>query len=559
MTSIPPRKVSRRPRPFSPLTLRILALNIVALAFLVGGVLYLDQFRTGLIDTRLSGLRVQAEVIAAAIGEAATLGPEATTIEQGNARQILARLVVPTRVRARIFDADGVLVIDSRALFSGRKIMEATLPSPSLWTDFVSRLGLIYEGLIRFLARDAPLPGYVEQPEQRAQDYHEAVIALGGSTATAVRSMENGSLMLSAAVPIQRFKRVLGTLLATVETSEIEEMVRQERLAILEIFAVALIVTALLSLILARTIARPVHRLADAADKVRRRHGRDVEIPDFSGRRDEIGDLSRSLRDMTEALYGRMDAIEAFAADVAHEIKNPLTSLRSAVETFARSRDKQHQAQLLSIIKDDVGRIDRLISDISNASRIDAELSRADMEAVDVAMLLKTLVGAYPATSRRHAPSIELDIPDGEALVVQGIESKLGQVIRNLLDNAVSFSPITGDGAPARINVTAKRDGGKVVIAIDDEGPGIPDAMLRDIFNRFYTERPDGEAFGAHSGLGLSISKQIVEAHGGSIEAQNRYHEGTDGSFPATGPVTGKGGGAARTKTGARFIVRLPA
>ena len=546
-----------RRRPFSALTGRIVALNIVALAFLVGGVLYLDQFRTGLVDTRLSALLTQAEVIAGAIGEAATGGPEATTIDGARARQILGRLVVPTHIRARLFDSSGALLVDSRDLFARSEVFETRLPPPGLWNKIITKSEQAYESVIMFLARGIPLQSYAEKVEQRALDYEEALAALAGSTATAVRTGEGGSLVLSAAVPVQRFKRVLGVLLASVETSEIEEMVRQERLAILEIFFIALAVTVLLSYALALTIARPVHRLAEVADKVSRGHGRNIQIPDFSKRRDEIGDLSRALRDMTEALYRRIDGIEAFAADVTHEIKNPLTSLRSAVETLERTGEAKQQAKLFQIVKDDVRRIDRLISDISDASRLDAELSRADMGTVDIGAMLQTLVEVYSSTAQPEGPRISLDIPANDALIVRGLENGLGQVVRNILDNAVSFSRGGANKPVGDIAIAATRGDGEIVITIDDEGPGIPETMLDDIFDRFYTERPEDEVFGIHSGLGLSISKQIIEAHDGSIEAQNRLCEAPPDGAPRDEDDGGEG---EQTKVlGARFIIRLPA
>lgn len=558
MTSKPPGKRSKpRRRPFSALTGRIVALNIVALAFLVGGVLYLDQFRTGLVDTRLSALLTQAEVIAGAVGEAATGGPEATTIDGARARQILRRLVVPTHIRARLFDSSGALLVDSRDLFARSEVFETRLPPPGLWNKIIAESVQAYESVIMFLARGMPLQTYTEKVGQRALDYEEAVAALAGTTATAVRTGDGGSLVLSAAVPVQRFKRVLGVLLASVETSEIEEMVRQERLAILEIFFIALAVTVLLSYALALTIARPVHRLAEVADKVSRGYGRNIQIPDFSKRRDEIGDLSRALRDMTEALYRRIDGIEAFAADVAHEIKNPLTSLRSAVETLERTGDAEKQAKLFQIVKDDVRRIDRLISDISNASRLDAELSRADMGAVDIGAMLKTLVEVYSSTARPEGPRISLDIPADDALVVRGLENGLGQVVRNILDNAVSFSRGRANRPVGKIAIAATRGDDEIVITIDDDGPGIPEAMLDDIFDRFYTERPEDEVFGTHSGLGLSISKQIIEAHDGSIEAQNRLCEPPADGAPSDQDDGGEGEQA--KVLGARFIIRLPA
>jgi two-component system sensor histidine kinase ChvG len=320
------------------------------------------------------------------------------------------------------------------------------------------------------------------------------------------------------------------------------------RLDILRVFLIALAVTVLLSVYLAGTIARPIRILAAAADRVRRGSGRQMAIPDFTRRRDEIGDLSGSLRDMTGALWQRMDAIERFAADVAHEIKNPLSSLRSAVETAARIDDPAKQRRLLAIVLEDVQRLDRLISDISDASRLDSEMSRIEPKPVSMARMLRILVEVHEATAsgddededggRGGAPLLSLGLPtDGDELTVSGVEDRLVQVLRNLIANAVSFSPPGGV-----IRLAARRDAAAaaVVATIEDEGPGIPDGKLEAIFDRFYTERPSSEKFGTHSGLGLSISKQIVEAHRGTIRAENRRD--ADGSV-----------------IGARFVVRLPA
>jgi two-component system sensor histidine kinase ChvG len=300
---------------------------------------------------------------------------------------------------------------------------------------------------------------------------------------------------------------------------------------ILKVFLVALAVTVLLSLYLAGTITRPIRRLARAAEAVRTRHGRQKALPDFSRRRDEIGDLSEALREMTAALWARMDAIERFAADVSHEIKNPLTSLRSAVETVARVNDPEQQRRLMSILLEDVQRLDRLITDISDASRLDAELSRAQSDTVDIRRMLEMLAELYRSTGGEDGPRIDLDIRTPEALTVQGLESRIVQVFRNLITNAVSFSPKGG-----RITLAAGRIEGWVEVTVEDEGPGIPPGKLDAIFDRFYSERPAGEKFGTHSGLGLSISKQIIDAHHGVIFARNR--EG---------------------RSGARFTVRLPA
>jgi two-component system, OmpR family, sensor histidine kinase ChvG len=280
-----------------------------------------------------------------------------------------------------------------------------------------------------------------------------------------------------------------------------------------------------------------VLRLAAAAERIRRGYRPQTQqIPDFTGRGDEIGELSGVLREMTDALHQRMDAIERFAADVSHEIKNPLTSLRSAVETAARVRDPQQLQRLMAVIQEDVQRLDRLITDISNASRLDAELSRAEAEPVDLGRMLQALVDMYETTRLPNGPVLKVDVPEGAELHVSGVEDRLVQVMRNLIANAQSFSPPDGT-----ILLKASRTNGFVEVVVEDDGPGIPESKMNAIFDRFYTERPKGEKFGTHSGLGLSISKQIVEAHRGTIRAMNRYSE--DGM---------------KKLLGARFIVRLP-
>jgi two-component system sensor histidine kinase ChvG len=363
--------------------------------------------------------------------------------------------------------------------------------------------------------------------------------ALHGDSGSAVRSdPRGGGLVISVAVPLQRYKEVLGAVLLSITNSEIEDELRTVRLELLRLFGAAVLVTLLLSFYLAGTIARPVRRLAASAERAQSRGAR-VEIPDFTDRGDEIGDLSGSLRAMTDELWQRMSAIESFAADVAHEIKNPLSSLRSAVETAIRIEDPQKQRRLMAVILDDIQRLDRLISDISDASRLDAELSRIEVEPTDIAAMLRALVDIHEATLEEGAPRLVLDLPGdgpgrGRGLVVAGIESRLSQVFLNLIANAVSFSPPGGE-----IRLRAIVDGRAVLITIDDSGPGIPEDKLNAIFDRFYSERPAGEKFGTHSGLGLSISKQIVEAHRGRIWAENRRD--------ANGVVCG-----------ARLAVRLP-
>ena len=318
-------------------------------------------------------------------------------------------------------------------------------------------------------------------------------------------------------------------------SGEIEAELKKVRLEMLRIFAVALFVTVLLSFYLAGTIVRPIRRLAAAAERARGRGAR-VEIPDFTGRGDEIGDLSHSLREMTDALWERMNAIESFAADVSHEIKNPLSSLKSAVETASRLDDAKKQRRLLAVVLDDVERLHRLITDISDASRLDAELSRIELSPIDIGAMLAALVEVHQATESDLSPHLVLELPErGRDLIVMGIESRLSQVFRNVIANALSFSPPQGE-----IRLLARPDGHAVLVTVEDQGPGIPEDKLTAIFDRFYSERPAGEKFGMHSGLGLSISKQTVAAHRGMIWAENRR--------APTGEVIG-----------ARFAIRLPA
>jgi two-component system, OmpR family, sensor histidine kinase ChvG len=539
-------------RRFSPLTRRILFVNSVALVLLVFGLLYLDDYRHNLIEARFDALRTQGEIIAAALGEAAS-DPGAATGEQIEdrlapdlARQILRRLIEPTKTRARLFLTSGELLADSRMLGRpGGFVQVELLPPPAEPpTMLAAAANWLYDTVVGFLPQSEKLPLYREQPIQRVDDYDEARAALYGETARARRIAPWGETVLSVAVPVQRFKQVIGVLMLSTTGAEIERSIRSVRFDILKVSAMALAVTVLLSLYLAGTIARPIRRLATAAERVRRGHGigpgrkRNAGvkpvIPDLGRRGDEIGDLSVALNEMTNALWQRLDAIERFAADVAHEIKNPLTSLKSAVETAARVKDPEQQKRLMAIILEDVGRIDRLIGDISGASRLDAELSRAETEPVDIVALLRALVDLHAATAKPGAPRVLLDLADQRPLVVPGLENRLGQVFRNVIANAISFSPADGT-----IRLAAARRGKVVAVAIDDLGPGIPEDKLEAIFERFYSERPKGEKFGTHSGLGLSISRQIVNAHGGTISAQNRRNR--DGLV-----------------VGARFIIRLP-
>jgi len=523
----------------SPLTRRILAVNVLALALLAGGFLYLGKYQASLIGQQIEALRTQGEVFAAALGEGAVLD----SVDEGEillpdlARQMMRRLVAPTRTRARLFDVKGDIIADSRVLRGpGDTVQVLELEESDRDGRILHIADQIYNWIVSLLPRHTRYQVYRESASPRAEDYAEVMRALRGETGSAIRSdPASGGLVFSVAIPIQRYKQVLGAVMLSTGSGEIEEELRTVRLELLRIFGVALLVTVALSFYLASTIARPIRRLAAAAERTRGRRAR-VEIPDFTRRGDEIGDLSGSLREMTDALWQRMSAIERFAADVAHEIKNPLSSLRSAVETATRIEDLANQRRLMAIILDDVERLDRLITDISDASRLDAELGRLELAPIDVAAMLQALVDVDEATRTTDSPRLVLAISNTDrGLVVPGIETRLSQVFRNVIGNAVSFSPPLGT-----IRLMARHDGRAVLVTVEDEGPGIPDDKLTAIFDRFYTERPLGEKFGTHSGLGLSISKQIVEAHRGMIWAENRKD--------ATG-----------ANLGARFCIRLPA
>ena len=523
----------------SSLTRRILAINLLVLAVPVGGFFFLGQYQQSLIDQKIEALRVQGEVFAGAIGSSAVVNTPGVgqRLERARSAELLRRLTAPTSTRARLFSSEGDLLSDTRALAAPRGLVRIKeLPPPQAERPLLSLVTELFDSAVNWLPGRTELPPYRELPVQSAADYAEVEWALFGQGMAAVRDDTVGGMVISVAVPVQRYKQVLGALMLSADSTEIEAGLRAVRISILRVFVVALGVTVLLSMYLAGTIGRPLRRLAAAAEQVRRGHGRQAEIPDLN-RGDEIGDLSRDLRGMTTALWDRMDAIERFAADVAHEIKNPLTSLRSAVETTARVTDPDQQRRLMSIILEDVQRLDRLISDISDASRIDAELSRLAPEPVELQHLLSALVEVSQATAQEGRPRLKLDIPPGLDLTVRGLGGRLGQVFQNIIGNALSFSP---DGTS--ITCRAWRQDDLVWVAIEDEGPGIHPNKLEGIFDRFYSDRPDGQAggFGKHSGLGLSISRQIVQAVGGRIWAENRQD-------------------AAGRVLGARFVVELPA
>jgi two-component system sensor histidine kinase ChvG len=549
----------------SSLTRRIVFLNLAGLVALVTGVLYLSQFRAGLIDARVQSLLVQSEIIAGAIAASATVETDAITIDPERLLElqagesygpsdesqsgiefpinpervapVLRRLVSPTKTRARIYDRDGVLILDSRNLYGRGDVLRFDLPPPDAENPGIMERTFI--AIRRWFGR-GDLPLYKEYGPENGKSYPEVAQALNGLHASMVRVNDRGEVIVSVAVPVQRFRAVRGALMLSTQGADIDDMVEAERLAIVKVFLVAAAVMVVLSMLLAGTIAGPVRRLAAGAEHVRRRIRSRVEIPDFTRRRDEIGELSGALREMTNALYTRIEAIESFAADVAHELRNPLTSLRSAVETLPLAKTDESRRRLLEVIEHDVKRLDRLISDISDASRLDAELQRQEADTVDFTKLLDTLVTAANEV-RTDDVSVTLAFEGGSpaAFTVPGHDSRLGQVISNLIDNARSFSPPGGS-----VRITCRRLKNEVEIVVDDDGPGIRPEALDKIFERFYTDRPH-QGFGQNSGLGLSITKQIIEAHGGTIRVENRHSVATAGHEPRL--------------LGARFVVRLPA
>jgi two-component system sensor histidine kinase ChvG len=482
----------------------ILVLNLASLLILLGGALALNEWRTGLVEARQESLLGQAELLSKVLSdEDYTRGEPIPELNPTQSAKVLIDRFVPAGQRARIFDKDGVLIADS---FDVSDTIEGE-PLPP--------------------ARPAgtPAPAEVTDPEaignlERANIAlgDEILAALAGDPQATVRRSESGERVVSVSLPIRHVQQVLGVL--TLEANDVDQILDAQRRALIPFALVALAVNLLASLLLHLFVARPVMRLSAAADQVRLQRARAISLPDLEDRRDEIGDLARSLESMTDTLSTRMDAIERFAADVSHEIKNPLTSIRSALETLDLVQDQDKRDRLTAVLQQDVRRLDRLITDISNASRLDAELSRDRPRPVDLSALLTDIVGIYETTSKPGEAPVTLDVALDAPARVMGRDGPLGQVFRNLIDNARSFSPA---GATVRVSVIRDDiDAMPLHVRVEDDGPGIPAENLETVFERFYTSRPRGAAFGSNSGLGLSIVRQIVEAHGGRVTAANR-------------------------------------
>jgi len=506
---------------------------------LISGVMWVQSARDSLVEERIGSLMAQAKIISAALARYAPEGEgedqdTATDVDERRATEVLNLLVGPTGMRARIFGRDGATVQDTRFILTRNQVQSKDLPPPGQidWVGEGERW--FNRQLYSIMPGDEPPLLVDDEPRPNGKVFEEVKHVLEtGMQGSGRRINAEGNLIVSVAVPIKRLKFVMGVLMLSTEAGDIDDALRQEWTQLLLGGLVAMLVLGGASWFILSRITEPLRQLAIGADAVRR-GGRNIDaIPNMSRRLDEIGDLSLSLRSMTSALYARMDTIEQFAADVAHEIKNPLTSVASAVETLQRTTDDEKRAKLMSVIRDDVRRLDRLITDISDASRLDAELSRERARDVDLGPLIAAMASMFENPDAPGAPRVAVNFTK-DGLVVRGLDGPLAQVFRNVIENAVSFSPKGGE-----IRIAANTVGGNAVVTIDDQGPGIPEENLEAIFRRFYTERPAAHGFGKNSGLGLSISRQIVEVHGGRIIASNL--RGADGAV-----------------TGARFVISLP-
>ncbi len=501
------------------LTTRILAVNILAVALLAGGFYYLDTYRSRLVDTRIEVMKDQLAMLDRAL-EAARPDQRATLIDE---------FAAATESRLRFYDADGRRISDSFA--TGPATYTLRDPNLQAWQRDAARA---MDRGIDWIVGAPSYPDFQEPAVDRAAAWPEVVEAQrSGLAASRFRYAPERTPLLSAASVVDL--EAPQTVLMTLNARDITRTVRAERFRLAVVVAVVLMTSILLSLFLARTIVRPLRRLARAAVRVRLGRAREVVVPRLPSRRDEIGTLARALSDMTQALRERIDAGEHFAADVTHELKNPIASVRSAIEGLGRVKDDAQRAQLLAIADEDVRRLDRLVSDISEASRVDAQLSRTLFEPIDVGMMIESMLAARKARIDADTPHPRLAFarPRKGTTLVMGDGHRLERAIDNVIDNAISFSPPTG-----LVCIAATRLGDEVHVRVDDDGPGIDPDQREAIFRRFHSERPAGEAFGRHSGLGLAIARTIIEGHSGTINAKDRDDGKPGGSLLITLPAS---------------------
>ena len=545
---------------------RILVSNLIGFFVLLLGILYLGWYHTWLIDAKVDALKIQGKIIADAIASKAKvererivfdanelLGQRSSSrtyrddgfaalelsISPEEVTPILRKLIQSTNTRARIYARDGTLIVDTAR--SLRRWRAALRNEPTENTGKAPSTQNFWTRLTRYLF-DEPLPVYQEIGSANGTAYAEVRQALEGNQRSMLLLNDKGEQIVSLAVPIRRFKTVQGVLLLSTRPGEIDEILSEERSVILTLAAIALFASIVTSLLLARTVAGPMRRLSEAAEQASHNIAARTQLPEYANRRDEVGQMAAAFRAMTKALYRRIEASEKFAADVAHELKNPLTAARSIAESLSLAKNEEERRHLVEQIQNELNRLNRLITDVSNASRLDAELARQEMRPVDITTVLRGVVTIFCdilGDDQRQVRLVIEDAPLEGAYIVSGDEGRIGQVLTNLVDNAISFSPKTGT-----ITVRARSTPPHMEIYVEDEGPGIPEDRLEVIFDRFYTDRPDTEATeGKNSGLGLSISREIIRAHGGQISAESRFE---DGAGPDDAPL------------GARFVVKLP-
>ncbi|MEE8253283.1 MAG: stimulus-sensing domain-containing protein [Hyphomicrobium sp.] len=545
---------------------RILVSNLIGFFVLLLGILYLGWYHTWLIDAKVDALKIQGKIIADAIASKAKVERERIvfdanelpgqrsssrtyrddgfaalelSISPEEVTPILRKLIQSTNTRARIYARDGTLIVDTAR--SLRRWRAALRNEPTENTGKAPSTQNFWTRLTRYLF-DEPLPVYQEIGSANGTAYAEVRQALEGNQRSMLLLNDKGEQIVSLAVPIRRFKTVQGVLLLSTRPGEIDEILSEERSVILTLAAIALFASIVTSLLLARTVAGPMRRLSEAAEQASHNIAARTQLPEYANRSDEVGQMAAAFRSMTKALYRRIEASEKFAADVAHELKNPLTAARSIAESLSLAKNEEERRHLVEQIQNELNRLNRLITDVSNASRLDAELARQEMRPVDITTVLRGVVTIFRdilGDDQRQVRLVIEDAPLEGAYIVSGDEGRIGQVLTNLVDNAISFSPKTGT-----ITVRARSTPPHMEIYVEDEGPGIPEDRLEVIFDRFYTDRPDTEATeGKNSGLGLSISREIIRAHGGQISAESRFE---DGSGPDDAPL------------GARFVVKLP-
>ena len=510
-----PKPTTRR---ISPLTLKILGVNIGALAMLALGFLYTAQYENQLIESELAALHQEAKLISAAISEGGVRNNfnDLQRLAPDLSQLMVRKIAAETDFRIILVGANGELLADSQRLTGAGGIVQIfELPPPAYMQPWHERAQTRLTGILEFLPTRVNLPPFPEFDVNEVQSLPNMIDTLKGANHKMAWQNENDEVLLAVSQPVARLKQVLGGIMLIRTGDRIESAIDSVQLNVIRVFLATLAITILLSLYLSTTIATPIRRLSRAADRMRVLNNPDILIPDLSARDDEIGDLSISLRDLTKNLQRRLMAIESFAADVAHELKNPLASVQSAIETLPKAQNEADRQELEKIILDDLHRLNRLISDISAASRLDAELGFENKSPIDLNALLQNLVDECRKIAPHHNFIYRNNLHTYRAIIL-GRESRLRQVFTNIIDNAVSFAEYGTD-------IRIKLDGNDhyLQIRFENDGPCIAENKLEEVFNRFYSERPKNDGGATHSGLGLSISRQIISAHSGEITAQN--------------------------------------